>query len=793
MAGILARVHAELRSRLASTVALALLVGLGSGAVMTMAAGARRTDTAYRRFALAHLAADMQVFPAFGANFAQLDFSKVSHLPQVVASATVHFFGTDDQSLLAMASADPSYGTTINRFKILAGRLPRPDVENEAMISFTLAKNRHVHVGNVLPVTFGVINGPSVTLPLHIVGIEASPGEFPPIIGGTTPGENRGGSIHLSEATYRALVAKRAFTLDFLMMRLKRGGADFAAVNDQLNALANGKPQLNENLDQQAANVQRSIHLQAIALRIVGALIAVIAALVLSQLLARQAAIDATESPTLMALGMTRSQVWASGMAKAATIGVLGAAVGVAAASLASPVMPIGTARTAAGTGFSVDPLVLSLSAVVAVALVCLLAAWPIWRNARTVGRDGRTPTPARPSVAARLSAVPGFPPSVASGMRLALESGRGRTEVPVRSSMASVILAIVALAGALTFGASLNHLLATPRLYGWNWDAHLTTNGDVQNVDEPLKLFSGDPRITDVATVDTPPVTLGRAEFDVIGLDSKKGLIQPVIINGRAPRTADEVALGVKTLRDAHLRIGDTVPLGIAAIQGPKAPFHIVGTVIVPPNSDTARLGSGAALLYQGEKRMVPPDFKNLPPITDLYLTFAAGVNGRHVIGDYQRRFGDEYVFLLPQRPTDLINFGQVQNLPLLLAGLVSLLAAATLAHTLVTSIRRRRRDLAILKMLGFVPSQVRWAVAWQATTFVSAALVIGLPIGIAIGRVVWNVFATNLGTLPEAVTPSLPLLLTIPGAIVIANVIAIVPGVLAGRMHPAPVLRAE
>jgi ABC-type lipoprotein release transport system permease subunit len=153
----------------------------------------------------------------------------------------------------------------------------------------------------------------------------------------------------------------------------------------------------------------------------------------------------------------------------------------------------------------------------------------------------------------------------------------------------------------------------------------------------------------------------------------------------------------------------------------------------------------------------------------------------------------GSDYQILLPERPTDLINFGQVQNLPLLLAGLVAVLAAATLAHTLVTSIRRRRRDLAILKMLGFVPAQVRWAVAWQATTFVSVALLIGLPLGIAVGRTIWSVFAHQLGTLAEPVTPSWQILLTIPSAVVLANLIAVVPAVMAGRMKPAPALRAE
>jgi hypothetical protein len=86
-----------------------------------------------------------------------------------------------------------------------------------------------------------------------------------------------------------------------------------------------------------------------------------------------------------------------------------------------------------------------------------------------------------------------------------------------------------------------------------------------------------------------------------------------------------------------------------------------------------------------------------------------------------------------------------------------------------------------------------VRWAVAWQATTFVSAALLVGLPVGLAIGRVVWSVFAHQLGTLAEPMTPSMRLLLTIPGAVVLANLIAAIPGLIAGRMKPAPALRAE
>ena len=613
------------------------------------------------------------------------------------------------------------------------------------------------------------------------------------------------------------MIAKHAFTIDFLVLRFKRGAAENQPFNDLLNSMAvNPKTgqhiaQLNDNLNDQAANTQRSIHLQAVALWLVAGLAALIIVLVLSQLLARQATIDSTDSPTLLALGMTRTQVWLTGMARALVIGVAGAAIGVAAAYAASTLMPIGLARIAEPSpGYSFDARLLAVASAIVVALILVLAEWPIWKNSRVARREA--PARAKPGFAARTAAAPGLSPAAGTGVRFALESGRGRTEVPVRSSMLSVILAIVALAGALTFGAGLDHLLMTPRLYGWNWDVHLTTNGDNNDTAAALSVLKKNPRVEDVANIDSPPVLLNGKRFDVIGLDQVKGQIQPVLIDGRVPELPNEVGLGVKTLQAAHAKIGDTVKLSISAIAGsPPQEFKVVGTVVLPPNSDTARLGNGAALTEDGIRRMAPPGFE-IPAPSDLYFKFAPGVNAKAALADImakdvtvavqkddgtikqeKQKMSDAYGVIVPTRPSDLVNFGQVQNLPLLLAGLVGLLAAATLAHTLVTSIRRRRRDLAILKMLGFVPRQVRGAVAWQATTFVSAALLIGLPVGIAVGRVVWSAFATNLGTRAEPVTPSLRLLLTVPGAIVLANLIAVAPAFVAGRMRPAPALRAE
>ena len=791
MTAVLLRAGSELRARLASMLALTLLLGLSAGAVITLAAGARRTDSAYSRFERQYLAGDMLIYPPFDPRtFADIPFETIAKLPQVIASGRQRFLGATDPNIAAIAP-DATFGKTVDRPKILEGRMPRNDAIDEAAVSFVIAQKRHLRVGATIAIDFVPKSGEPIPTRLRIVGVEASPGEFPPQLGGFGTGD--GGVVHVSQALFASLEGKLAFAGDFLVLRFRRGAADFGAVNNELSKLAGDLPQLNQNLGAQATNVQRSIHLQAVALRIVAALVALIALLVLSQLVARQAAIDATSSPILRALGMTRWQVSAVGLLRSAMIGVAAAIIAVVTAVTASPLMPVGIARVAEPSGgVALDAFVLTLGAGATIVLMMVLAAWPLWRYSseipeRHVGSTKR-------SLASRSAALTKFSPAMTTGVSLALESGRGRTAVPVRSSLMSVVLAIIGLAAALTFGAGLDHLLKTPSQYGWNWDAHITTNDEESDMTAALKVLDSDPKIAALALVDTPPVTLDDdIPFDAISLLQHKGDLQPRILEGRTPRAANEIAVGPRTLREAHKGIGSKVHVSISAISGGGADFTVVGTVVVPPNSDTTRLGSGGVVTRDGELAMIPKTFTGIPPLTDAYLRFAPGVDQDRAIRAYRGQFKDHYDVLLPSQPRDLVNFGQVQNLPLLLAGMVAVLAAATLAQTLITSIRRRRRDLAILKMLGFRPRQVRWAVTWQATTFVSAALVIGLPIGVIVGRSVWTVFAKQLGVPPEPATPSIQLLLTVPIAVLLANVIATIPGMIAGAMKPAPALRAE
>ena len=99
------------------------------------------------------------------------------------------------------------------------------------------------------------------------------------------------------------------------------------------------------------------------------------------------------------------------------------------------------------------------------------------------------------------------------------------------------------------------------------------------------------------------------------------------------------------------------------------------------------------------------------------------------------------------PTVPTALVNFGESANFPLLVGGVVTLCGAATLAHLLAVSGWRRRRDSGLLKALGFVRRQVAAVVFWQAATVAVAGIVVGVPLGLVAGRVVWRIFALDAG----------------------------------------------
>jgi hypothetical protein len=188
----------------------------------------------------------------------------------------------------------------------------------------------------------------------------------------------------------------------------------------------------------------------------------------------------------------------------------------------------------------------------------------------------------------------------------MALQPGRGRTAVPVRSATFGATLSIAALTASLVFAASLGHLLTTPRLSGFTWDAFASVEGGLPRAAAALR---ADPSIAGYTRGGFAGVRIGQLRLMALVLGGS-GPARQVITAGVAPAGAGEVALGASTMRDAHTAIGRTVDLMLDQAGGHPKParMRVVGTVIVPPTPFlVTKLGEGAALALPGYVRIDP------------------------------------------------------------------------------------------------------------------------------------------------------------------------------------------
>jgi ABC-type lipoprotein release transport system permease subunit len=552
---------------------------------------------------------------------------------------------------------------------------------------------------------------------------------------------------------------------------------------------------------EQAAAVEHAIRPQAAALALFSLLAALSALFVLGQILSRQLFLAADENPTLMALGMGRNQLFALGLAEAGIVATAGAVLAAVIAALASPYTPIGPARIAEPhPGFAINWAILGIGLLATVALLVARVAWPAWRYA-SAHAAVEAENVDRPSRLVEEATRVGAPASAAVGIRLALEPGRGRTAVPVRSALAGTVVAVAAVAAAFTFGNNLVRLVHTPKLYGQTWSVAVDTQFGRLPPNATVNLLQKQKGVTGWTFGDHADVTIAGKNVATIGLTPGRGPeLWPKIVDGRAPSAPDEIVLGSKTLAAAHRHVGDTIVVTPQRADRGQ-PMHIVGRAVFPffgqGSFTPTGLGDGAAI--QDPPRDASPDD---PAGYNFVLVRMAPGTGAAAIASFRRNI-EQATGLCPQdqvcgvetakRPVDILNYTRIQATPLALAGLLALLAVATIAHLLVTSIRRRRRDLAVLKTMGFVRPQVSSAVAWQATTLVGVALLVGVPLGAAAGRWVWQEFAFRIGIAPDPRVPLVTLLLFIPVAVVVANLLAAGPGWVAARLKPAPVLRTE
>ncbi len=377
--------------------------------------------------------------------------------------------------------------------------------------------------------------------------------------------------------------------------------------------------------------------------------------------------------------------------------------------------------------------------------------------------------------------------PARAAGVRAAAR-GPGAGAV-----LAGSTAAVVVVLASGVFSANVNALLGSPERYGWPYDAAVLVGfgyggADLDTIDRELDQPSvegwGAASLGSV-TIDGEPVPAiaDRRGFGDLGLQ---------VTDGRLPQADDEIALGRTTAAELGIEVGQEVAL--SGYFGNRA-ATVSGVVVLPGlgpyESDRASSGTGAwmpaaffeALVTDAERSAGVPEGSLLSTsVSFIGLDLTDGVDAGAFLREQDLLPWDFNGFVSPTygepvRTADLAELDAMRRVPLALGGIFAAAMAVGLGLGIAMAARTRRRELAVLRTLGFTPRQLASSIRWQALGIVVGAVVVGVPIGVAAGRILARSFLADLGVVATVVTPVLLVFLVIAGALVIGVVAAALP----------------
>jgi hypothetical protein len=829
---------------------MVVLIGLIGGVAMAAVETGRRSQSSYPTFLASTNPSDLTLSVGSTGSapvtFNPASVATISRLPDVKRVAAL--ISPAIVPLLADGAPDLSGGPTGNvqgvgsadgmwvdqdRVTVIEGRMASPDRAYEAVVT----PAGGMQVGQVVPMgyytaaqiaskAFGTPRvAPALKVDLRVVGVvvlnrqvveddvDSSSGFliYSPALVRAASAVSPGGRVTL---------APGAPTL--YGVQLDHGGRDIAAVEQAfVNASRPGSAFLFNTTSRVVTEVELALKPESVAFGAFGVIAGLVALLVGVQAISRQLRWDDEDRRVLRALGAGPALTASDGLIGVLAAVVLGALLAAALAVALSPLAPLGPVRrvypglgvafdwTVLGTGLAV--LVGGLSAA-AVGLAYLRAPH---RAARSTG-----PAMARTSGLARRAQSVGMPVAGVAGVRFALEPGQGRTSVPVRSALMGTVLAVTVVVAALTFASSLSTLVSHPPLYGWNWDYMFDTTNDVPP--QSIRALDHDPDVAAWSGADLVPFQID-GQFVPSVVASLHARVAPPVLSGHGLDANDEIVMGSATLGELHKHVGDTVYLSegtpkSAPFYIPPTPLVVVGTATFPAIGYSSiiasqpSMGTGALVSFGVEPRAWRRIQTSPDPILNgpqyVFVRLAKRVSAAAGLADLQhiaaaanrainadpRAAGSDGVSVFGvQRPAQIVNYRTIGATPVVLAAGLAAGAVLALGLTLTASVRRRRRDLALLKALGFTPRQLSAAIAWQSTVAAVVGVVVGTPLGIVIGRQLWILFADNLSAVPDATTPVLSVVLVVLGALVFANLVAAFPGRSASRTPTALVLRSE
>jgi putative ABC transport system permease protein len=823
------RFRVTLRRRVAGYLGLVVLIALLGGVALGSLAAARRTQSSFPAFLAGTNPSDLFVNDFSATNTPSIDFAAaLARLPHVehVASwglPNVLRLGPDGKpfgpnpdlttsGVFTVVSTDGLYRAQ-DRATLSSGRWADPSRSDEAVMSAPAARVLGVPVGGTLRLGFytdAASNRPNYETDPGPAVFEANI----KVVGIVTFNREVVQDDIDQFPTYVLLSPRLAPRLKqccgegngvMVGLQLDHGSRSVPAVESEIgHALPQAR--ITALTSSELAKAERAIEPASIALAVFGLIAALATLLVAGQVIGRQLRSRAAERAVLRGFGASPSATVLDPLVGITAAIVAGACAAALVAALASPLAPIGVVRSVeVSPGIALDWTVLGGgTAALIVALGAVAAALALYSAPHRVAARARMGNaPRRSTALGRIGTTSGLSPSAATGIRFAIEPGSGTNAAPVRSAILGGALAMAVVIATVVFGASLNALVSRPSLYGWNWDYELrSAYAGVSNI--PLttatRVLARDPNIEAWSGVYFVSVRIDGLTVPALAT-APGAAVGPSRLSGQALRSNRQALLGAATLAQLRKHVGDSISVAV----GPKTyRLTVVGTVALPAvgvaTDVHTDLATGAVL----PTPLLPESLKGFGDHDGpeaILLRLRHGVNAV----DARRRLARDAARILThgsdgpvsvvtvQRPAEIVNYRTMGSTPALLGLGLAAGAVTALLLTLVASVRRRQRDLALLKTIGFTRRQLASVVLWQSVVAVALGTLGGVPCGVIAGRFLWDRFSNAIHVVPDPTVPAATIALVVAGAVVLAYLVAAWPGREAARTPAALLLHRE
>ncbi|MGV9773001.1 FtsX-like permease family protein [Streptosporangium sp. NPDC003464] len=248
-------------------------------------------------------------------------------------------------------------------------------------------------------------------------------------------------------------------------------------------------------------------------------------------------------------------------------------------------------------------------------------------------------------------------------------------------------------------------------------------------------------PGVTRVVPETSFPVGLTGADGRVIGRSwGSAGLTPYTLREGRAPATAGEIVVDVALGR----KVGEK-----ARVAGRDGVREYTVTGVAGPG-----LARQASVFFTGERA------EELFARPGKVSAFGVFGEGERLAERVERALGDSVAVYAGDQRGLAENASAREGREMLIAlsaslgGVIVMVAVLVVSGAFGLAVRQRDREIALLRAIGATPKQVRAMIGREALAVGTVAAVPGLPLGVAVGRWLFDQFVAR-GMVPEGFTP--------------------------------------